>query len=81
MPNTTELDARLKIVESKINGAVELPTVAIDINDTKITNKTGFKVFGIRAGIHGGKYCEFISSAPDPTTENDVERYVYKSII
>jgi hypothetical protein len=79
--NLAEAESRIITLENKINQAVELPTVAVKADDTTIADKTGYKVFGIIAGINSGKYCEFISSEANPTTEAHVERFVYKSIV
>ena len=79
--NLAEAEARIITLENKVSGAVQLPTVAINADDNTITDKTGYKVFGIIAGINGGRYSEFISSAANPTTEAHVERFVYKSIV
>ena len=80
MAGLEELNTRLTTVEQKISSAVELPTVAIEVNDTVITDKTGFKVFGIKAGIHGGKYFEGISAVALPSTDADISKFIYKSL-
>lgn len=73
MPNTTELDARLTIVELKIAGAVELPVGSVDVNDTTVIDKTGFSVFGRIAGINSGKLFVGISLVANPTLDAHID--------
>ena len=80
MAGYDELDSRVKSLENKILNAIVFPTVAIEVNDTKITDKTGFKVFGIKAGIHSGKYFEGLSAVADPSTDADISKFIYKSL-
>lgn len=80
MASNAELDARLTVVENKINGAVQLPTGAIDINDTTITDKTGYCCFGIDPNINDGKLFVAVSSAANPVSNSDFdEPFIFKA--
>lgn len=79
--NLDEAEARIIALESKISGAVRIPTGAIDINDNKITNKQGFCCFGIRQGINNGKLFVAVSNVADPQTDLDFQSpFIFKSI-
>lgn len=81
MPSLAELESRLSIVEGKIDGAVEIPTGAIDINDTTITDKTGYCCFGIKSGINSGKLFVAVSTAADPTSDSDFTTpFIFRAI-
>ena len=80
MASNAELDVRLQIVEGKLSGAVELPTGSVDINDTKITDKTGWACYGVRAGINGGKLFVAVSNVADPTSDGDFQQpFIFKA--
>lgn len=75
-----ETEARLMNLEAKVTGAVELPTTAVDINDTTITDKTGFCCFGIKAGINDGKLFVAVSTVANPTSDSDfTSPFIFKA--
>lgn len=80
MANLAEIESRLITVENKILGAVEIPKGDIDIDDTKIADKTGWIVRGIRANINSGRFHVGLSTVPDPTSDSDYSYFIYKSI-
>ena len=78
--SNAELEARLLIVEGKVNGVVELPAVSVDVNDTTITDKTGYCVYGQIAGINSGKLFVGVSLVAVPTTNAHIqEPFIFKA--
>ncbi len=81
MASLAELEARLLIVEGKISGAVELPTGAVDVNDTTITDKTGWCTYGQIAGINGGKLYVGVSLVANPSVDADIQQpFIFKAL-
>ena len=80
MASLAEIESRVLALEAKVSGAVQLPTGAIDINDTTITDKTGYCCFGIKAGINTGKLFVAVSSVANPVSDSDfVEPFIFKA--
>ncbi len=79
MAGEAEVEARLIALETKVNGAVTLPIGSVDVNDTKVTDKTGWQVFGKKAGINGGLMFAGISLVANPSSNADIEEpFIFK---
>jgi hypothetical protein len=80
MASFDELDARLTVVENILLNSVTLPKISVDVNDTKITDKTGFLVYGQIAGINSGNLFVGVSLVASPTVNADIEEpFVFKA--
>ncbi len=80
MASDAEILSRLLAIETKISNAITLPNLAIDINDTKVANKTGYCCFGIKAGINEGNLFVAISEVANPITDTDFKQpFVFKA--
>lgn len=81
MASLAELEARILTIENKIAGAVVLPTSAVEVNDTKITDKTGWVVYGKIAGINSGRLFVGVSLVATPTLAAHIETpFIFKAI-
>lgn len=81
MASNAELEARLIVLEEKILGAVEIPMGQVEVNDTKITDKTGWCVYGEIAGINSGKLFVGVSLVASPAIDADIqEPFIFKAI-
>lgn len=80
MATNDELNNRLLIVEQTIANAVLIPTGCVEVNDVKITDKTGWLVFGQIAGIHSGKNFSGISIVATPTLDAHIDPFTYREL-
>lgn len=80
MASLAELESRVITLEGKVLGAVEIPKGDVDIDDSKVPDKTGWVVRGIRANINSGRFHVGLSTVPNPTSNNDYSYFIYKSI-
>ena len=80
MASLQEIESRLLIVEQKISSAITLPKLSVDVNDTKITDKTGYMVYGEISGINDGKLFVGISLVSTPTLDAHIdEPFIFKA--
>lgn len=78
MASIAELEARLATVEAIISGAVSVPQGFVDIDETKVADKTGWMVSGVgKANINGGLRFTGVSSVANPTEDADFSKFTY----
>ena len=80
MASNAELLSRLLIIENIISSAVIINKGSVEVNDTKITDKTGWQVYGEIAGINGGLLFVGISLVATPTTDAHIKTpFIFKA--
>jgi hypothetical protein len=78
--SNAELESRLKTVEDIILAAITLPKMSVEINDVKITNKTGYMVYGQISGINEGLLFVGVSLVATPTINSHIkEPFIFKA--
>lgn len=79
MASDAEILSRLSVLENKIASAQTLPLGSVDINETKVSDKTGWLVYGTKAGIHSGKLFVGIALVANPTQDSNIT-FIHKAI-
>ena len=76
-----ELEARLATVEAVIAGAIPIPKGTVEIDDTSVTDKTGWVVYGTgKPTINNSKRFQAVSLVADPQDEADFETpFIFKA--
>lgn len=78
MPTTAELDARLQAVEAKILAAVTPPKGCVHIDETKVSDKTGWTVYGSgKANINSSLGFAGVSAVANPTEDADFSYFTF----
>lgn len=77
---TLELDQLRLDFDTLIANATTIPKLAIDIDDTEVTDKTNWVVYGNSANIHGNKFFMGRSSVATPTTDAHISEFIHKSL-
>jgi hypothetical protein len=78
MSSLAEVTARLATVEAIISGAVSVPKGFVDIDETKVADKTGWMVSGVgKPNINGGLRFTGISSVANPTEDAHFSKFTY----
>lgn len=69
------------VVAAIQSNTVPLPKINVHIDDETIADKTGYAVYGERAGINGGALFVGVSLVADPESDVDIqEPFIFKAI-